>query len=442
MQALFELTDGFKKLQEIITGFPADSPHWNEAQNRFQFVDRLLTECLGWEREYMKVEVSDELGGRADYLLGHPVKAILEAKREAVIFDALPIGRPSIVRKIAPLMEACKNFEAALLQVIPYCSIRGAPIAVICNGPQLIIFQATIVGQSPLDGECYLINGFESYLTNFPVLWRLLSPEGVAENRALRELALHRNPRIPPKASTAIPDPTKYRYRSSFQENLRALSSLLLEEIQDDPAVKAAFYEECYVSIEANIRHLLLSKRIIAARYNRIGEDGILPTPIEGVAKVDDRGNLQIADTASSFAISARPVVVVGDVGVGKTSFFENLFQNLENKEKANSYFIHVNLGIKATLATDIKSYVLNDVPATLKKHYGIDINQTDFVNAIYHSELDAFDKSVRGGLRTIDEKKYQKARIEFLAEKVDRRDSHLLASLSHLAHGRKNKSS
>lgn len=436
MQALFELSDGYKKLKEIIAAFPIESAHWNEAQNRFHFVDRLLTECLGWERDYMDVEKTDELGGRADYLLGHPVKAILEAKREASLFQELPFGKPSIVRKIAPLVEACKTFEAAVHQVIPYCSIRGAPIAIVCNGPQLAIFQAVIIGQSPLDGECYLFNGFLSYLTNFPVLWRLLSPEGIAENRALRELALHRNPRIPPKASTAIPEPTRYRYRSSFQENLRTLSSLLLEEIQDDPAVKEAFYNECYVPMEANNRHLLLSKRIIATRYNRVGDDGIVPMPIDDVAKVDESGNL-LVDPAFSLAIAARPIVVVGDVGVGKTSFFENLFQSLEGTEKARSYFIHVNLGTKATLATDIKSYVLHEIPATLKLHYNIDIDERDFANAIYHNDLVAFDKSVRGALKNVDEKAYEKARLEFLVEKVNRRDSHLHASLGHLAHGR-----
>jgi hypothetical protein len=79
MQALFELPHGIKKLKEIIGSFPPESPHWNEAQNRFQFIDRLLTECLGWERTYMEVEKTDELGGRADYILGHPPKAVLEA---------------------------------------------------------------------------------------------------------------------------------------------------------------------------------------------------------------------------------------------------------------------------------------------------------------------------------------------------------------------------
>ena len=221
MQAPFELTEGQAKLASIVAAFPADSPHWNEAQNRFQFINRLLIECLGWEAPYISVEDSDALGGKADYVLGRPAKAILEAKREAQHFNVPPIGEPHHVRKMQPLLKACKNFERAVEQVIPYCAMRGAQIAIVCNGPQLAIFQTMIVGQSPLEGECFFFDGIKSYLDNFPLLWSLLSPEGINENRAYRDLSLHRNPRIPPKASIAIPEPTKYRYRSQFQENLR-----------------------------------------------------------------------------------------------------------------------------------------------------------------------------------------------------------------------------
>lgn len=437
LQALFEVPEGLRALKAILSAFPEGSPHWNEAQNRFQFIDRLLVECLGWQREHMQVEQTDEAGGRADYLLSKPARAVLEAKREAELFDALPIGKPSIVRKLRPLVDGCKKFEAAVHQIIPYCSMRGTPIGVICNGPQLVIFQAVVVGHSPLDGECYLFNGFDSYTSHFMLLWRLLSPEGVSENRALRELALHRNPRIPSKASSGLVEPTRYRYRSPFQENLRTLASFLLEEVEDDPAVKTAFYEECYVPIETNNRHLILSKKIIANRYTRVVGDGTVPAPIEAVARVDETGSLQISDPSFTFALAARPVVVVGDVGVGKTSFFENLYETLDSSEKANTYFIHVNLGIKATLSADIKSFVVKEIPAALKRDYKIDIEEEDFVRAIYHAELLGFDKSVKGGLKTVDEVAYKKAKVEFLADKVEQRDSHLHASLGHLAHGR-----
>lgn len=427
MHALYELTEGRNRLDNIIKAFPVESPYWNEAQNRFQFIDRLLTECLGWEKPDIEVEKFDDLGGRSDYQLGRPPKAVLEAKREARLFDIPPTGNPSIVRRIQPLLEASRTFNEAVRQVIPYCAIHGAQIAIICNGPQLVIFQAFIPGQSPLDGECYFFNGFHSYIEYFPVLWKLLSPEGITENCAYRDLALHRNPRIPPKASTSIPEPLKYRYRSDFQENLRSLSSLLLEEIEDNPTLKHLFYKECYVPIEANNRHLLLSKRIIAARYKRVGEDGIAPSALDSVTALDSAGNLKLNDPSIT---GSRPVVVIGDVGVGKTSFFENLFETLEGTEKANTYFIHLNLGLKANLATDIKSYVLSEIPSVLKNKYEIDIDSAKFAVAIYHDDLDDFDRSVKGSLKGIDEKAYQQEKIAFLTEKINRRDMHLQASL------------
>jgi GTPase SAR1 family protein len=437
MQALFELTEGQKRLASIVSAFPAESPHWNEAQNRFQFIDRLLIECLGWEPPYISVEDRDALGGKADYVLGNPAKAILEAKREAQRFNVPPIGEPHHVRKMQPLLKACKNFEQAVEQVIPYCAMRGAQIAIVCNGPQLAIFQTMIVGQSPLEGECFFFDGLESYLENFPLLWSLLSPEGINENRAYRDLSLHRNPRIPPKASIAIPEPTKWRYRSQFQENLRLLASLLLEEVEDNPLLKNSFYKECYVPIDANNRHLLLSKNIIAARYKRVGDDGAAPIALDAATSVDAEGDFQINDPTLAMAISSRPVVVIGDVGVGKTSFFENLFEHLDVSEQANTYFIHVDLGVKANLASDVKSFVMLEIPTILKRRYNVDIEKKEFVNSIYHEELKDFDASVRGALKSVDPTAYEKERIDFLKEKVGIRDAHLHASLGHLAKGR-----
>jgi hypothetical protein len=235
MHAPFELTEGLNRLERIISEFPADSSYWNEAQNRFQFVDRLLIECLGWERPNMTVEETDTGGGRADYVLGSPAKAVLEAKREARDFGSLPSGKPSAVKKLASLRKTSKDLDDAVHQVLPYCVIKGAPIAIVCNGPQLVLFQALTPGQEPLEGECYCFNGFADYVTFFPLLWSILSPEGITENRASRLLAQHRNPRIPPKASEFIPEPNKYRYRTDLQENLKELSSLLLGSKPNQP---------------------------------------------------------------------------------------------------------------------------------------------------------------------------------------------------------------
>ena len=432
MRAPFEMTEGMANLATIVAHLPSDSPHWNEAQNRFQFIDRLLTECLGWQRPNMRVEQTDDGGGRSDYVLGKPAKAVLEAKREAKIWNALPTGEPTSVRKLQPLIKASKAFEEVVHQVVSYCTLRGAPIAIVCNGPQLAIFQALTIGHEPLEGECYFFNGLQCYIDSFPLLWTLLSPEGVTENRAFRDLARHRNPRIPTKASQSIPEPNRYRYRDNLQEELRALGSLLLEEIEDNPDLKPEFYKECYVPIEANNRHLLLSKQIIESRYRRVSGDGVVPDSIDYASQT---GELRRDLTLNA---GSRPIVVIGDVGVGKTSFFENLYQSIDLQDRSSTYFININLGIRASLTSDVKSFVLNAIPAALISNYGIDIRDAEFVKAIYHDEIQIFNRSTEGQLRKINEIEYQKAKIRFLTEKTLRSDAHLHAALAHISKGRK----
>lgn len=259
-----------------------------------------------------------------------------------------------------------------------------------------------------------------------------MSPEGITENRALRDLSRHRNPRLPPKAALSIPEPNQHRYRNDLQRELADLASLLLEEIEDNPDLRREFYQDCYVPLEANNRHLLLSKQIISARYRRVGTDGTVPASLDSARRTG-----QLGDDFTTGA-GARPIVVVGDVGVGKSSFFENLYLNMNARDKGGTYFINIDLGIKANMTAGLREYVLDAVPDALLKRYQVDINEADFVENVYHEELEAFDRSVEGRLKDINAIEYQKARIQFLARKTAKVGSHLLASIGHLAKGRK----
>lgn len=434
MYAKHDISRGRELLAEIIAQFPAESPHWNEAQNRFQFVDRLLLECLGWSHPDVQVERHEGGGLRSDYVLGTPPKAVLEAKKEEVVFK-FPAGtQVKKTARIKSIIEFCKSADAAVKQVLHYCVLNGAQLAVVCNGPQMIIFQSIVPGSSPLDGECFVFNGVNDYVNNFDTLWNLISPEAITENRAYRELSLKRNPRLPQKASTALSEPYRYRYRSNFQEDLRTLSSILLEDILDQDEVKRSFYKECYVPIEANNRNLLLSKNIISSRYSRVSDNGIqsaaLGADIEG-------GKLQFSEETSATLIGSRPIVVIGDVGVGKTSFFENLFIQLSEQESHESYIVNVNLGISASLTDNIRSHVMNSISKTLRDQYDLNIESMSFVRSVYYKEIEQFEMGIYGALKNIDPTEYEKKKIEFLSEKVMIRDQHLLASLGHISKGR-----
>ncbi|WBU58575.1 hypothetical protein [Paracoccus sediminicola] len=417
-----------RQIKEISEEFPESSKHWNEAQNRFQFIDRLLLECLGWDHIYLEVESTDESGGRADYILGKPPRAVLEAKREAKIWNIPPGGSPNRPRDLRSLIEACKNFADIVRQVIPYCSYRGIPVAVVSNGRQLAVFQAITVGEPPTHGQCFLFNGLKDLVGSFPLLWELLSPEGISESRAFQRLSQLRSPRMPAKASSSIPEPFKHRYRDDMQESLQLIGSLLLEEIEDNPRTKEDFYSECYVSLEANNRHLLLSKNIIERRYKRSGEEASSPAPLTAPSVSD------LLERAAP-RIGSRPIVVLGDVGVGKSSFFENLEINTA-KTSSSSIYIKIDLGKKANLTESVKSFVLAEIPRVLSGGYGIDIFERDFVGSIYHKRLAEFDRSTAGALKAIDPQAYEIEKIKFTQGLVEARDSHLHASLSFLSGG------
>lgn len=436
MNSKHEMTDAREVLESILADRPSESEHWNEAQNRFHFVDRFLLEVLGWRKSDISVEESDGNGGRIDYGLGVPAGAILEAKREYVDFGNLPSGRKGHVRKLKPLLESSKGLNDSYTQCMVYCVEKGVSVGIVCNGPQLLIFPVAIQSGGVRNSDCYYFDGFDAYTENFPLIWKLLSPEGIAENRAVRDITLNRSARMPQKALEAIPDSRRTRYRDNYQEDIRALATFLLDEIEENNDVQKSFYEKCYVSVEANNRHTLLSKKIIANRYRRILVVDGPPTKLEANRVRASKKPGVFDDPALAKGYSSKPIIVLGDVGVGKTSFFENLYFQLEQSEKDNAIFIHINLGEEGSMTSDLKSFVVDSVIKQLNDNYSININEDRFAKSVHYREMAGFEVSPYGRLKEINETEYQVRRIEFLNGIIEDRAGHLKASLSHLCHG------
>jgi hypothetical protein len=80
------IAEGKDALARLIHDIGQHRLDWNEAETRFQIIDRIIVECLGWPRELVRLEQAQ---GRAyaDYELGHPRRAIWEAKRERRTFE-------------------------------------------------------------------------------------------------------------------------------------------------------------------------------------------------------------------------------------------------------------------------------------------------------------------------------------------------------------------
>mgnify|MGYP000956246052 CR=1 FL=1 len=177
----------------------------NEATTRLDLIDELLLKVLAWPKAQVTAEDS-YAGQYTDYALSDTAtRVIVEAKKEGVYFD-LPAGvKPGVVR-LDTVCEAADGMSAAVEQVLRYCQDRGVPLAVVCNGHQLVAFVASRRdGIPPLKGRALVFPSLSTMRESFQVLWDNLSPAGVELGALERTLGSLSAVTPPEKLSARVP---------------------------------------------------------------------------------------------------------------------------------------------------------------------------------------------------------------------------------------------
>lgn len=308
-------------LQSLLKKYTESDLKKNEAETRFHFIDDFLINCLGWDKQKIHVETY-ESGDYTDYELGNPRALILEAKREGVTFE-LPV-KPikSLTQPVRSIIDLNREAKKAIEQVQGYCATRGVRYAIISNGSQLIAFIATrFDGKSPFEGTAFVIDGFEQLERNFAQVYNLLSPLAIEAHKLSQFLEANGIVGIPYKLSSQLHNYPSFRYQTDSANQLRMVAELLLEDITRTPDVETSFYQECYCESGALAQDALVSKNLLKTRY------AALFNPTEEsphLSPVRNKGQ-SISPEIMAEGLSKRPIVLIGDVGVGKTSFIRNL---------------------------------------------------------------------------------------------------------------------
>lgn len=409
------------------------SPDRNEAETRFHIIDYIIEHCLDWSRSEIEVE-RHERGKFTDYELGSPRIAILEAKREGIVFE-IPAGTNKLKIDMPSLCAMSPEAKEAIVQAQEYCGKRGVPIGIVSNGHQFIAFLASRQdGISVLDADAVLFKSLDHLLEKFSVAWQLLSKEGLKEKNIVRYLSTGENV-IPHKLSARLVDFPKIRYASDIQATLKQLSELLIQDVLETKEVEALFFKECYCESGALSKYALLSRNILDARYASMFSTS---EPHPHTASVKNKKKDTFASDVIAEALSRRPIVLIGDVGVGKTSFVKNLVYNSAYEEFKNSLYIYIDLGSKGALTADLKTFVLEEIERQLFSVYDVDLHEDGFVRGVYHQEISRFANSVWGRAYKDDPVKYEEALLTDLSKKLGSNDQHLKASILHISKARK----
>lgn len=411
---------------------PADSDR-NEATTRLHLINTLLTDVLGWPKEQIVAEEAYE-GAYTDYSLGRPAtRMIVEAKREGSYFS-VPVGITSLIQRLSSLTEGKdgKPLKAAVEQAAGYCAQRGVQLAAVCNGTQLVAYLGVRTdGVPPLQGTALVFSSLSAMRENFSELWNNLSRAGVEARNLYITLREGEAPSVPLPLSAQLPHYPGYKRRNDIQTGLQILADLFLEDITRDPSLQEEFLKSTYATSGALSQYAMVSKRILESRYSLKYEPNV---DLEAEPAVLKRGmNPKLREDMLASAVSRRPIILLGDVGVGKTMFIRRLIHVDAKEIFDESVVLYVDFGSQSTLRAGIDEYVITEVENQLLRNYNIDIQERGFVEAVHNGALNRFDNTIYSELKEIDPIGYRKERLNFLSGLVGDRDQHLRASLNHI---------
>ena len=423
---------GREKLNELVKWYATNSGNRNEATTRLHLIDTLLFDILQWSKDNVIAEDSHD-GEYTDYTFRNSrTLAILEAKKEGNYFE-LPIGNMRVKYSLRSLCKDNLNLKEALLQLSGYCSRRGVQIGMISNGWQFLVFVANRTdGIPPLEGKAFVFESLEFMFDNYKEFWNAASSSGIHEKFVQKALLGEEISVLPPKLSACIESYPGFKNRNPFQTDMEILSDLVLEDIIREKEVEEEFLRQCYAKSGALSQYSTVSKEILRTRYKFLFEGNENPILIQKA--VEKRGLNQDLKEIIANSLSRRPIILVGDVGVGKTSFINNLIKVEAVDLFENSISLKIDLGATAVLQTNINEAIFDSIYEILETEYGIDVDEDGFVRGTYRKELQKFRKGIHKKLFEIERTLAEQKEVEFLVEKSQDRPNHLRKSLEHLS--------
>lgn len=422
-----EFSSAKAKLAELAASY-AGSSQMNEATTRLRVIDRLLQDCLGWRPNDIDAEKFHN-GDYADYDIGRPVvELIVEAKKEGIYFT-LPAG--IVGRRVVDIETLLTDpqTKSAIEQVTRYCQDRGVPIAVVCNGHQLVAFFASRQdGVPPMQGRALVFSSLQEMLDDFKMFWNYLSRDGVASRNLQRILFGKTFKALPPgKLSDRVPNYPGYRPRTALETDLKVLGNLFIQDLEYEPDVSRDFLQQCYVPSGALSQYALVSKELLQARYDAIQKTATVEMQS---ARTSRNVSTTLTSDIMSAAMSRRPIILIGDVGVGKSMFLRHLIGVEASDLLENVLVIYIDFGKQPTLATDLDAYVAKQLAEQLKEKYSVSVDNKEFIRAVYNKEINEF----KTGLHADSEPdEFRREEVKMLLGMVGDRSEHLRRSLEHL---------
>lgn len=305
----------------------AASVDLNEADTRFQIIDRLLREVLGWPTQAFRMEQST-IEGYADYHLLRPngkPALIVEAKRTGIYFD-LPQNfnhkKPFRAVKTRTLLTS-EAVKRAIIQAQRYCADEGCEYGAVTNGSQFVLFKAFQRGKAWRDLTALVVSNTEWFSTNYADALRLLGYTSVVERQSLLEAFEGSNP---DSREVFFPKERIVSFNQTINSNAlaRHIRGIVQRYFGPIDVEDPQFVDRCYVFERTHDKNVLGIRTLI--------RDSVSPfMETYGVAETEDLESG--GEFASRLARAVRNeregegdvVILFGGKGSGKSTFIKKV---------------------------------------------------------------------------------------------------------------------
>ncbi|MDE0651258.1 MAG: hypothetical protein OXI12_13075, partial [Gammaproteobacteria bacterium] len=123
---------------------------------------------------------------------------------------------------------------------------------------------------------------------------------------------------------------------------------------------------------------------------------------------------------------------------MGKTAFWRHLMLVDSAELAKDSIVLYIDFAAKATLADDLRKFLIEEITRQLNEKYNIDLADRNFIRGVYNLDVERFRTGLYSDLRESDPELYRLKEIEHLEARVARADEHLRRSLQHIVKGRR----
>lgn len=312
-----EASESYDSIREFVASKNlADA---NEAQTRYDVIDRLIREVLGWRHGQVDVEEyspTDSKAGYVDYLLrGGDATIVVEAKKAGATFPS-PTRKKEL--KLTGSVLNSGEIGAAIKQATQYAETKDADVVVVTNGLCWCFYPRK--GTVPAS-HATLLFPFE-FPQDAERLFEFLAQPNV-EAGSIRRMA-------------AAPAPREDRLLSVFKyADGRIDRNNFADHIM--PALERALYdgalltnpeqlEKCFITTEARTKFDTTLGMHLADPKPKLIE------PAKRIRTGKERGPLDALVQQSGVGYAPPVTLIIGPVGAGKSTYLKH-FELVSGRE-------------------------------------------------------------------------------------------------------------